>query len=50
MPTSLSHTWNQPQQDEPAAGLFVPFKLGLTKEAELLNGRLAMVLAYILCR
>lgn len=30
-------------QDEPAAGLFVPVKIGLTKEAELLNGRLAMV-------
>lgn len=31
------------EKDEPAAGLFVPVKIGLTKEAELLNGRLAML-------
>jgi hypothetical protein len=28
---------------EPAAGLIPPFKTGLTKEAELINGRLAML-------
>ncbi len=31
------------EKDEPAAGLFVPVRFGLTKEAELLNGRLAML-------
>lgn len=31
------------EEPEPAAGLFVPMVPGLTKEAELLNGRLAML-------
>ena len=32
------------EKDEPAAGLFVPVKPGLTKEAELLNGRIGKAL------
>jgi hypothetical protein len=31
------------EKDEPAAGLFVPLRPGLTRDAELLNGRLAML-------
>jgi len=31
------------EKDEPAAGLFVPLEPGLTKNAELLNGRIAML-------
>ena len=31
------------EKDVPAAGIFVPIKLGLTPEAELLNGRLSML-------